>query len=145
MVQVPYREFGPAIQDLTQGRLQLAATSMALLVPHHTSGAAKLLFVTARERSPLAPEVPTATEAGYPDLTFEGVVGIYGWRGMPAEIADRVSKDVQAIVADPSFSARITAVGSVPRTGSAAEFAAAIEQQRVKIKALHQASIKPAQ
>jgi len=145
MVQVPYREFGPAIQDLTQGRLQLAATSLPLLLPHHASGRAKLLFVTARERSPLAPHVPTAAEAGYPDLTFEGVVGIYGWRGMPAEITDRVSKDVQAITADPSFRARVEAVGSMPRTGSAAEFAAAIEQQRAQVSALHEANVKPAQ
>jgi len=145
MVQVPYREFGPAIQDLTQGRLQVAAAPLALLLPHHGSGKAGLLVVTSRERSPLAPDVPTAAEAGYPDLTFEGVVGIYGWRGMPAEIIDRVSKDVQAITADPSFRARVEAVGSKPRTGSTAEFAAAIEQQRALIKALHQANVKPGQ
>ena len=145
MVRVPYREFGPAVQDLTQGRLQVATTAIPLLLPHHASGRAKLLFVTGRERSPQAPEVPTAAQAGYPDLTFESVVGIYGWRGMPGEIIDRVSTDVQAITADPSFRARLQAVGSMPRTGSAAEFAAAIEQQRAQISALHQANLKPAQ
>jgi len=144
MVQVPYRDFAPAVQDLTQGRLQVAATAVSSLVPHHHAGTAKLLFVTNRERSPQAPDVPTASEAGYPDLTFEGTVGIYGWRDMPAEIRERVSKDVQAVAADPAFRARLVAGGTAARTGTAAEFAAAIEEQRAKIAALHQAVAKPA-
>jgi len=145
MVQVSYRDFAPAAQDLIQGRLHVAATGVPLLVPHHRAGTAKLMFVTNRARSPQAPEVPTAREAGYPDLTFEGTVGIYGWRGMPADIRDRVSKDVQAVTADPAFRARLAAGGTAARTGTAAEFAAAIEEQRAKIASIHQATVKPAQ
>jgi tripartite-type tricarboxylate transporter receptor subunit TctC len=145
MVQVPYRDFAPAIQDLTQGRLQVAATAVSSLVPHHRANTAKLLFVTNRERSPQALDVPTASEAGYPDLTFEGTVGIYGWRDMPAEIRERVSKDVQAITRDPAFRTRLVAGGTAARTGTAAEFAAAIEEQRAKIAALHLGTAKPAQ
>ena len=74
MVQVAYRDFAPAYQDLNQGRLHVAGTGVPTLVPHHRAGTAKLLFVTNRERSPQAPDVPTAAEAGYPDLTFDGVV-----------------------------------------------------------------------
>jgi tripartite-type tricarboxylate transporter receptor subunit TctC len=85
------------------------------------------------------------SEAGYPDLTFEGIVGIYGWRDMLGEIKDRVSKDVQAITADPSFHARLAANGSAPRTGSTADFAAAIDQQRAQIALLHQAIAQPVQ
>jgi tripartite-type tricarboxylate transporter receptor subunit TctC len=137
MVQVSYRDFGPAAQDLNQGRLHLAATGVPLLVPHHRAGTSKLMFVTNRERSPQAPEVPTAREAGYPDLTFEGTVGIYGWRDMPQDIQKRISEDVRAITADPEFRARVAKAGSAARTGSAAEFAAAIEDQRSKIAAIH--------
>jgi tripartite-type tricarboxylate transporter receptor subunit TctC len=143
MMQVSYRDFGPALQDVNQGRLHVAATGVPLLMPHHRAGTAKLMFVTNRERSPQAPEVPTATEAGYPDLTFEGTVGIYGWRDMPTDIQQRVSKDVQAIATDPAFRARLAAAGTAARSGTSSEFAAAIEEQRAKIAAIHQAIAKP--
>jgi tripartite-type tricarboxylate transporter receptor subunit TctC len=137
MAQVSYRDFGPAYQDMNQGRLQLVATGLPLLVSHHRAGTAKLLFVTNRERSPQAPEVPTAREAGYPDLTFEGTVGIYGWRGLAAEIQKRIADDVRAVTSDDSFRAKVATAGSAARSGSSAEFAAAIEEQRSKIADLH--------
>jgi tripartite-type tricarboxylate transporter receptor subunit TctC len=144
MVQVAYRDFGPAAQDLNQGRLHVAATGVPLLVPHHDAGTAKLMFVTNRERSPQAPDVPTASEAGYPDLTFEGTVGIYGWRDMPQDIQRRIVSDVQAITADAGFRERVAKAGSAARTGTSAEFAAAIEDQRSKIAAIHKAIPQPA-
>jgi len=144
MTQVSYRDYGPAFQDLNQGRLHLAATGAPLLVPHHRAGTAKLLFVTNRERSPQAPEVPTASEAGYPDLTFEGTVGIYGWRDMPADIRNRILTDVQAITTDPAFRGKVATAGSAARTGTSAQFAAAIEDQRNKIAAIHKTIPNPA-
>src|SRR5258705_10972361 len=95
------------------------------------------MFVANTERSPQAPEVPTAREAGYPDLTFDGIIGVYGWRDMPAEIRTRITDDVQAITADAGFRAKVASSGSVARSGSSAEFAAAIEQQRSKIADIH--------
>ena len=67
------------------------------------------------------------SEAGFPDLTFDGVSGIYGWRDMPAEIKQRIATDISAIIADPAFRARVSSVGTAPRTGTPEEFAAAIE------------------
>jgi len=145
MVQVAYRDFAPAYQDLNQGRLHVAGTGVPTLVPHHRAGTAKLMFVTNRERAPQAPDVPTASEAGYPDLTFEGVGGIYGWRDTPAEIKQRIVADLRTIIADPAFRARVVSVGTAPRTGTPEQFAAAIEEQRAKIAAIHQATAKPAQ
>src|SRR5215470_8413015 len=102
MVEVAYRDFAPAYQDLNQGRLHFAATGVPTLVPHHRAGTAPLLLVANRERSPQAPDVATAREQGYPDLTFEGTVGLYGTRDMTAEIKRRIAADVTAIVADPA-------------------------------------------
>jgi tripartite-type tricarboxylate transporter receptor subunit TctC len=143
LVQVSYRDFAPAYLDLNQGRLHVAGTGVPTLVPHHKAGTAKLLLVTNRERSPQAPEVPTAREAGYPDLTFEGVSGIYGWRDMPADIKQRIAADMRAIIADPAFRARVVGVGTAPRAGTPEEFATAIADQRAKIAAIHLA--RPAQ
>jgi tripartite-type tricarboxylate transporter receptor subunit TctC len=143
MANVPYRDFAPAYQDLNQGRLHVIGTGVPTQVAHHQAGTAKLLFVTNRERSPQVPDVPTAREAGFPDLTFEGVSGVYGWRGMPADIRERVVADVAAIVADPDFRARVLKVGTVPRTGTPAEFAAAITAQRDQVAAIHAATAKP--
>jgi len=143
MVQVSYRDFAPAYQDLNQGRLHVAATGVPTLAPHHQAGTAKLLFVTNRDRSPQTPDVPTATEAGYAELTFEGTVGLYGWRGMPASLKERIAADLNAVTADPTFRARAIAVGTAPRSGTPTAFAAAIEEQRGKIAAIHQASAKP--
>jgi tripartite-type tricarboxylate transporter receptor subunit TctC len=144
IVQVAYCDFAPAYQDLNQGRLHLAGTGVPTLVPHHRAGTAKMLFVTNRDRSPQVPDVPTAREAGYPDLTFEGTAGIYGWRNMPPEIKQRIVNDMKAISADPAFRAKIVGVGTAPRSGTPEEFAAAIEEQRSKIAAIHAASPKPA-
>jgi len=115
------------------------------LLPHHQAGTAKILFVTNRERSPQVPEVPTASEAGYPDLTFEGSVGLFGWRDMPADVSERIVRDVQAVAADPAFRSRLIVSGTVSRSGTSEEFAAAIEEQRKKIAAIHRAFAKPAQ
>ena len=145
MVPVSYRDFAPALQDLATGRLHVAATGVPPLVPHHQARTAKLLFVTNRERSPQAPEVPTASEAGYPDLTFEGSVGLFGWRDMPAYVRERIVRDVQTVAADPAFRSRLTAGGTVSRSGTSEEFVAAIEEQRKKIAAIHRAFAKPAQ
>jgi tripartite-type tricarboxylate transporter receptor subunit TctC len=145
LANVPYRDFAPAYQDLNQGRLHVIGTGVPTQVAHHRAGTAKLLFVTNRERSPQVPDVPTAKEAGFPNLAFDAVSGIYGWRGMPDEIRQRIVADVGAIVADPSFRERALKVGTVPRIGTQQEFAAAIEAQRAQIAAIHKATAKPKQ
>ena len=145
MVPLGYREFAPALQDLATGRLHVAATGVPPLLPHHQAGTAKILFVTNRERSPQVPEVPTASEAGYPDLAFEGSVGLFGWRDMPAHVRERIVRDVQAVAADPAFRSRLIVSGTVSRSGTSEEFAAAVEEQRKKIAAIHRAFTKPAQ
>jgi tripartite-type tricarboxylate transporter receptor subunit TctC len=142
MVEVAYRDFAPAYQDLNQGRLHFAATGVPTLVPHHRAGTAPLILVANRERSPQAPDVATAREQGYSDLTFEGTVGLYGTRDMTPEIKRRIAADVTAIVADPAFRARAESVGTAPRTGTPEEFAAAIEEQRVKIATIHEATVE---
>jgi tripartite-type tricarboxylate transporter receptor subunit TctC len=133
LVQISYRDFRPALQDVGEGRIQAVATGVALLLPQVHAGKVKLLMVNNRQRSPQAPEVPTAAEAGYPDLTFEGAVGLYGAPDMPTDLRERIAADIRVVATDPAVAARVANLGSALRAGTPAEFAAAIEEQRAKI------------
>jgi tripartite-type tricarboxylate transporter receptor subunit TctC len=144
MTQVSYRDFTPALQDLAEGRIHVAVSGLAFLLPQVQTGKAKLLMVTNHERAPLAPDVPTAREVGYPDLTFDGVVGFYGWRDMPLDLKERIASDVRTVGTDSAIGARIASAGSLVRLGGPAEFAAIIEEQRAKIAAIHYATAKSA-
>lgn len=144
LVRAAYREFGPALSDLGEGRIHAVASSINVMAPPVQAGRARMLMVVNRERSALAPDVPTAAEAGYPELTFDGVVGFYGTRDMPPEITERVAADVTAVANDPALAARLANMGTALRVGTPAEFAAAIEDQRAKIAGIAGAS-KPTQ
>jgi tripartite-type tricarboxylate transporter receptor subunit TctC len=133
MHEVSYRDFGPALQDFSEGRIHAISSSLTVLLPLVQSGKAKMLVVTTRERSPLMAEVPTAQEAGYPELTFEGVVGFYGWRDIPSDLKDRIAADIRAVATDPAIGERLAASGTIVRAGTPAEFASAIEDQRARV------------
>jgi tripartite-type tricarboxylate transporter receptor subunit TctC len=139
ITQISYRDFSPAFQDFATGRVQLLATGITLLLPQVQAGRGKFLMVTNSARSPLAPDVPTPKEAGFPELTFNGVNGIYGWRDMPESLKARIAADVREICADPVVAERLKPTGATLRPGNSAEFAAAIEEQRAKVAAVAQA------
>ena len=136
ITQISYRDFGPAFQDFATGRVQLLATGITLLLPQVQSGRGKFLLVTNSERSPLAPDVPTPKEAGFPELSFNGTNGLYGWRGMPESLRARIAADVRSIATDPAVAERLKPTGATMRPGNGAEFAAAIEEQRAKVAAV---------
>ncbi|HET7199690.1 MAG TPA: tripartite tricarboxylate transporter substrate binding protein [Burkholderiales bacterium] len=136
VVQVSYREQNLAIQDLAEGRIQILVTTLTPLLPSAKAGKIRLLAVTNKGRAPVAPEVPTASEAGHAELEFEGLVGFFGGRDMPAALSDRISADIRAAAADPVLSRRFAAAGQIARGSSPAEFARSIEEQRAKIEAI---------
>jgi tripartite-type tricarboxylate transporter receptor subunit TctC len=133
MTQVAYRDFTPALQDFGQGRIHVAATSIVPLLTQAKASNARVLAVLNRERFPMAPQVPTIREAGHPELTLDAIVGVYGWRDMPSELKERIAADIRAVGADPDIGAKLIAGGSTVTTGTPAEFAAAIEEQRSKV------------
>jgi tripartite-type tricarboxylate transporter receptor subunit TctC len=136
LTEVPYKDLGPMLQDLSQQHVHIAVTGPSPFLPAVKAGKAHLLMVTNRERSPLIPEVPTASEAGFPELLFEGVVGFYGRRGIPDDLRSRIADDVAVVRTDPELVRRLRDVGIAVRNGSTADFIAAIEDQKAKVRAL---------
>jgi len=144
MVRVPYRDTVQAINDLGEGRIQVFLSALATVRPHVASGRVKMLAVTNRERAPVAPQVPTVAEAGYPALQFDGLVGLFAPPGMPVESRERIAADVRAVVVDPAIATRVAATGQIVSPGTPAEFAASIDEQRAKFAAIAKAfDIKP--
>jgi tripartite-type tricarboxylate transporter receptor subunit TctC len=136
LAHVPYRDFGPALQDLAQGRVHVVATTPSILLAQVQAKRVKLLMITNRERTAIAPEVPTAREAGYPDLEFEGVVGFYGWRDMPPALRRRIAADVEAAASEATLVRRLTELGIAVRPGGPQALAAAVEAQHAKVREL---------
>jgi tripartite-type tricarboxylate transporter receptor subunit TctC len=137
MTKVPYRNPVEAANDLAEGRVQVYEAAFAIVRPQVQAGKIKVLAVTNSTRAPAAPEVPTVKEAGYPDLTLDGLVGFFGPSDMSKELRERIASDVRAVVAaDPKIGERLTATGQVLNLGGPAEFAAATEEQRAKLAAV---------
>jgi tripartite-type tricarboxylate transporter receptor subunit TctC len=98
---VPYDGITQAIPDLTANRVDIAAASMATLMPLVRSGALKPLAVLSPQRSPLAPEVPTAAEAGLAALQLDGWLCFMGTGGTPAPIVARLDEAIGNALAVP--------------------------------------------
>jgi tripartite-type tricarboxylate transporter receptor subunit TctC len=133
--KVPYRNQVEAANDLAAGRIQLNETAYAIVRPQLQAGKIKLLAVTNGVRAPVLPDVPTVTEAGYPDLALDGLVGFFGPPEMPLPLREHIAADVGEVGADPAIAARLNDTGQLPNFGGPAEFHAAIELQRARVAA----------
>jgi tripartite-type tricarboxylate transporter receptor subunit TctC len=147
MTKVPYRNPVEAANDLAEGRVQAYLSALAIVRPQIEAGKIKPLAVTNKVRAPTAPDVPTVKEAGYPDLTLDGLVGFFGPPEMSNALRERIAADIGAVVAaDPTIGQRLTATGQIPNVGGPTEFAAASEEQRAQIAAIaKELGIKPKQ
>jgi tripartite-type tricarboxylate transporter receptor subunit TctC len=133
--KVPYRNQVEAANDLAAGRIQFNETAYAIVRPQLQAGKVKLLAVTNGVRAPVLPDVPTVTEAGYPDLALDGLVGFFGPPEMPLPLREHIAADVEQVGADPAIATRLNDTGQLPNFGGPAEFHAAIEQQRARVAA----------
>lgn len=136
---VPYREIAPVLQDLGEGRIDIYVGSLGVIMPQVHSGRARLLAIAGEARAPLAPDVPTVMEAGFPELRMEGVVGFYGKRGMPDAVRDRIASDVSAITNEPDIREKLAGAGQAARSGNAAEFAALLNEYHRRLTGLAKA------
>ena len=131
--KIPYRDGVQAVNDLAEGRIQVFLTALAIIRPHIEAGRVRLIVIANQERAPAAPDVQAANEAGYPSLTFDGLVGLFGLREVTEELHNRIAADVQAIASDPAVVKQLEANNQLVRPGNSKDFAAAIEVQRSQI------------
>jgi len=131
LVHVPYRGAGPALVDLLAGQVQIMFDTVSGSIGHITAGKLRPLAVTTAARSEALPDIPTVGDfvPGYEASTFHGVGAP---RDTPTEIVDKLSKEINAGLADPAIKARIAELGSVPMPMTPADFAKFIADETEK-------------
>jgi tripartite-type tricarboxylate transporter receptor subunit TctC len=138
ITRVPYRDVVASLTDLGEGRIQAYVGALAIAQPHIQGGRVKLIAITNAEGAPNYPNTPTVAQAGFSDLTFDGLVGLFGQKDMSAASRDRIAADVRVVLGEEAVKTRLTATSQLVSPGTAAEFAASIEQQRSKLAAIAQ-------
>ncbi|HYP10602.1 MAG TPA: tripartite tricarboxylate transporter substrate-binding protein, partial [Xanthobacteraceae bacterium] len=145
--RVPYRDIQQAPSDLAEARIHLLMSSYATMLPLVQAGKLRILAVTSRKRVAIATDTPTVAEAGYPYLGLDGLIGMYGPRGMSMALRESIAADVRAVVeADPTIASRLAQTGQVVDLRGPREFAAGIKEIRDQLAAIAQSlGIKAAQ
>ena len=132
ITHVPYKAAGPAVNDLLAGHIPLMFGPSPVVMPMVQSGRLRPLAFTGPSRSPQLPSLPTVDEAGLKGYVASGWYGLYGPRGMPQPIVDRLNEAVRRVVQMPDTRERfaglnLESVGSTPK-----EFAAFLKEDLQK-------------
>ena len=123
MTHVPYKGGGPATAALASGEVQAMFASPAPLMPHYKSGKVRVLAFTGEKRHPAFPEIPTTAEAGLPQYRHDGGwFALFGPAGMPADIVDKLWREVKKAEETPQVRDRFAKMGVFPVADSPAEF-----------------------
>lgn len=137
LTHVPYRGDAPGIQDLLGGQVPAYLSTIGSFMPHMKSGRLRLLGITGVSRNPIAPDVPTYREQGFPVDLIEWT-GIFAPKGTPTAVLQRVGSAVSAVVGQPDFAKFLADLGMTPKTATPQAFAdqvrAETEQWRTDIK-----------
>ena len=143
MAHVPYRGVAPALTDLLGGQVQVLFANPALLVPHIRAGKLRALATTTATRLEALPDIPTVGEfvPGYEASSF---FGFGAPRNTPAEIVDKLNREIDAGLADPTIKARLAELDGTVLGGSPADFGKLIAEETEKWgKVIKFAGIKP--
>src|SRR5712672_1086889 len=143
MVHVPYRGQGPALSDLLGGQVQVLFATAPGTTDYISTGKLRALAVTSASRAEVLPELPTVADS-VPGYETNQWYGICAPGNTPAEIVDKLNKEINAAIADPGMKARFAAIGGEPLPGSPAEFGKLIAEETEKwAKVVRAAGIKP--
>jgi tripartite-type tricarboxylate transporter receptor subunit TctC len=141
---VPYKGTPEAIGDTIAGRVCCYWAPLNAALPHVNGGKAVALAVSSAQRSPLLPNVPSVAEQGYAGFDYTLWVGLWGPAKMPAEVAAKINKDVNAALASGDLRERLTKLGTVPGNLTIPQFTEFVRKEIEETKTILQAAgIKP--
>lgn len=118
IVHIPYKGEAPALNDLIGGQVDVAFSTLASVLPHIQSGRLRILGIASAKRSPLAPDLPTLSEAGVPGFSSVGWYAVLAPNGTPQAVVDRLNKELMAFLAEPETRSRMAAQAIVPEGSS---------------------------
>jgi tripartite-type tricarboxylate transporter receptor subunit TctC len=135
MVHIPYRGTALAIPDLISGKVDVMFDSLVTGLPHVKDGKLKALAVTSAARTQLAPDLAAVAEVlpGFESTTW---FGLYGPKGLSAEVVQRINVALNAALADAEVKERFARLGAEPTGGSAARFTQIAKADYDKWKAI---------
>lgn len=123
LVHVPYKGVMPAVSDVMGGHVSMMFVSLSSGAAYVRSGKLKAIAVTGRQRSPLAPGVPTIDESGLPGFELRAWFGLLAPAGTPPEIVSRIHMDAARVLSLPELKARLSEEGFQVQSGSPENFA----------------------
>ena len=115
---IGYRGGAPAVQAVLANETPMVFQAASGILPHIQSGAFRALGVASRERSPLAPEIPTFAEQGFPGVVVEEHIALQGPAGLPADIVRRANEVARAALEAPETRQRLATLAVVPMVGT---------------------------
>ncbi|MES2979937.1 MAG: tripartite tricarboxylate transporter substrate binding protein [Pseudomonadota bacterium] len=144
MVHVPYKGTGPAMTDLIGGQIQVMIEPLAAALPQVRGGRVKALAITAPQRVPTLPEIPTTREAGFAGLDVTNWYGLVVPAGTPADTVTKLNTALKKALADPATVAGLQSQGISPATGTPAEFSELISSEIARWKPIiEKAGVQP--
>jgi tripartite-type tricarboxylate transporter receptor subunit TctC len=143
LVHVPYRGAGPALVDLLGGQVQVMFATMSSSIEYVRDGKLRALAVTTATRSPALPHIPTVSDF-VPGYEASFWTGVGAPKNTPAEIVNKLNKEINAALADPKMKARLADLGGTALSGSPADFGKFVADETEKsAKVVKFANIKP--
>ncbi|MES2183616.1 MAG: tripartite tricarboxylate transporter substrate binding protein [Pseudomonadota bacterium] len=144
LTHVPYKGATQATTDVSGGQVPLMFSAVSVALPFIKEGRLRALAQPNAKRSPLLPDVPTFAEAGAAAFQFSTWLGLYGPKGLPKPLVDRLNAEVAKAVADPGVRERLGALGLEPVASQPAQLHDLTKNGYARVgKAIKDAGIKP--
>jgi tripartite-type tricarboxylate transporter receptor subunit TctC len=144
MVHVPYKGDGPLTIDLLGGRVQMAFATPGTAAPQVKEGKLRALAAMFPSRSSLLPDVPTAREAGLGRMSLTPWGGVFGPKGLPKEVVDRVARELAVVLKRPEVHEAFGKLAFEPKSSTPEELSGILKQQiEAWTSAAREAGIQP--